>query len=77
MFEIVKNIPIPSVRTAGGRAIKYPFRNMVDVGDSFQAVVSIDEAKQIQRAAAAFARRNGVKFTTRRSDTGVGVWRIA
>ena len=74
MFEIRKNIPVPAVRKAGGRAAKYPFREMV-VGDNFEAVVPDAEAKQIQRAATAYARRNGVKFTTRRTDTGVGVWR--
>jgi len=76
MFEIRKNIPIPTVRKAGGRSAKYPFRDM-EVGDSFEEAMSDAEAKQVQRAAAAYARRNGVKFTTRRSDTGVGVWRIA
>lgn len=76
MFEIRKNVPVPPAGKAGGRSAKYPFRNM-EVGDSFEATMSDAEAKQVQRAATSYARRNGVKFTTRRSATGVGVWRIA
>lgn len=74
MFEIRKNVPIPTVRRTGGRVAKYPFRDM-SVGDSFEADMSEAEAKQVQRAAAAYARRNKCKFITRRSNTGVGVWR--
>ena len=76
MFEIKKDVPIPAVRMPGGRDVKYPFRSM-EIGDSFHAEVSLAEAKKIQYAAAAYSRRNGVKFTTRRSDTGVGIWRTA
>jgi len=76
MFEIKKDVPIPAVRMPGGRGVKYPFRSM-EVGDSFHADVSAAEAKKIQYAATAYSRRNGVKFTTRRSDTGVGIWRTA
>lgn len=76
MFEIQKNVPIPAVHKTGGPTVKYPFRAM-EVGDSFTAEVSAAEAKQIQRAATSFSRRNGVKFTTRRTASGVGVWRTA
>jgi len=73
-FTIENNVPIPTVNKSGGRTPKYPFGLMV-VGNSFFAEVPEAEAKQIQRAAAAFARRNKVTFTTRRSAVGVRVWR--
>ena len=76
MFKVIDeiNIPVPPVQTAGGRSPKYPFRNM-EVGDVKRFIAEDDEIKRIQRAAAAYARRNHVKFVTRRLPDGVRVWR--
>lgn len=73
LFEIQADVPIPSPNK-GGRTAKYPFGAM-KVGESF--AVDSDESgiKRVQRAAAAFARRNAIKLVTRRTDTGVRVWR--
>lgn len=76
MFEVVDetDIPIPAVTTAGGRSPKYPFRTMV-VGDIKRFVADEEEVKRIQRAAAAFSRRNKIKLITRRLEDGLRVWR--
>lgn len=79
MFHVVDevNIPVPPVNAGGGRSPKYPFREM-EVGDIKHFLADSQEVKRIQRAAAAFCRRNkGVKFITRSTDQGVRVWREA
>lgn len=68
------DIPIPPVLTTGGRAPKYPFKEM-KVGDIKRFLADSDEVKRIQRAAAAFSRRNRIKLITRRLPDGVRVWR--
>ena len=79
MFQVIdeQDIPIPAVASGGGRTPKYPFKSM-QVGDVKRFVAGPEEVKRIQRAAAAFTRRNKtVKFTTRRTEDGVRVWRTA
>ena len=76
MYTVIdeENIPIPPVGVSGGRQAKYPFKEM-EVGAIKRFVAGVDEVKRIQRAAAAFARRNNVKLITRRLTDGVRVWR--
>lgn len=76
MFQVFDetDIPIPPIVTTGGRAPKYPFREM-EAGDIKRFVADIEEIKRIQRAAAAYSRRNKVKLITRRLPDGVRVWR--
>jgi hypothetical protein len=76
MFQVIdeSDIPIPPVLSAGGRAPKYPFREM-EIGDIKRFIADIEEVKRIQRAAAAYSRRNKIKLVTRRLPDGVRVWR--
>jgi hypothetical protein len=60
-------------RPYGYQDPKYPFREMA-VGDSF----FYHNPRQIRVAAAMFAKRHpGYKFTTRKVDGGIRVWRIS
>ena len=81
------DIPVPPITASGGRSAKYPFKDM-EVGDIKRFVASEQEIRRIQRAVAAYARRNkGTKFVTRRVkahydeddnrvEAGVRVWRV-
>lgn len=76
--KIEKHIPIPQARggssNKGFKTYVYPWRRM-QVGDSF--LVKNVPQSDICSAAAADAKRNGVKYTVRRIPTqGVRVWRI-
>lgn len=72
-FKIESNIPIP-----GKLHAKYPFASM-KVGDSFYAAGCLKPARRssLSSCCVAFAKRNKVKFTTRREGDGVRVWRVA
>lgn len=71
-IKIDKDVPTPSGHWCENR-FKYPFKNM-EVGDSFFT----DSARvAVSSSAVAYARRNGVKFTTRSENGGTRVWRIA
>jgi len=53
---------------------KYPFDKM-EVGDSFE--FNKQERTEIATAAAQYAKRNGVKFSSKKQDEGkVRIWRI-
>ena len=67
--KIEKNVPM-------GPATKYPFKDM-KVGDSLLDTVDGPSNKSLLRAAAlTWGRVNGVKFSARRVEGGVRVWRI-
>lgn len=66
MINIEKNIPI----TADGNSL-YPFQCM-DVGDSFFVV----REGRVRQAAHNYGARTGKKFTVRKQENGVRVWRI-
>lgn len=80
LFEIESNVPIPAVRSSG-RAPKYPFRAL-QVGHSFFEP-NLEEVPRLQRAAAAYAKRAGIKLLTRRmpdpetGKVGLRVWRVS
>jgi hypothetical protein len=68
-FTIEKNVPhAVAVRTT------YPFAKM-DVGDSFFVPYGPDTEKIIS-AASYSGKRNGRKFSIRKTDGGKRVWRV-
>lgn len=86
IFVIERGLPVPprmNATTRRGRKREYPF-NSLGVGDSFvmTETTTVDKVKLQQRiiASAGTYRRKvapGTKFTTRQTETGVRVWRIA
>lgn len=74
MFKIEKNIPIPKAdRGSGsGRNEKYPWSKMVP-GDSF--FVPQIKVSSIIGSAWRASKRHNAKFTVRKVDGGVRVWR--
>jgi hypothetical protein len=71
-IKIDKGVPAPNEHWSRNR-VKYPFKSM-EVGDSFFTETS---RVAVTSAACGYARRNGVKFTTRSENGGTRVWRIA
>ena len=67
-FKIEKAVPVPP-KKGGGRAPKYPYRDL-EVGDSF-FVPGIKTT-----GASDAGKRLGLKFTQRRVDGGMRVWRV-
>lgn len=71
-FDVEKNVPMPEERAT--RTL-YPFRNM-EVGDSFLVPQGAP-----QRVNAAVyqenKKRDGVKYTQRKVEGGVRVWRMS
>lgn len=78
LYEIESDVPIPAVRSSG-RTTRYPFRTL-KINESF-FTDNLDEVPRLQRAAAAYAKRAGIKLLTRRVEEdgvqGLRVWRIA
>jgi hypothetical protein len=69
-FPIEKGIPIPSVR--GGKIEKYPWSQLA-VGDSF----FVPPGMRISGYRGYRSRKgDGKKFTTRKMDGGIRVWRV-
>jgi hypothetical protein len=68
-FEIEKGIEIPKER--GNKINMYPFAEM-EVGDSF-----LTEVTHVTGSVANFHKQNPEKkFTTRKVEGGIRVWRI-
>jgi hypothetical protein len=76
MFEIEKGYTPPP--PARGRSL-YPFSQM-EIEDSFFVPCGDDDVRTVERrvsaSAAQYGRRTSTKYTTRREDDGVRVWRI-
>jgi hypothetical protein len=84
-FVIEKNIPAPPPSRGRGAAPNFPFEQMLEVNDSF--LVEIDPAESADmdnkllvrrvRQAALWANRKyaPAKFTVRKVEGGVRVWR--
>lgn len=66
--EITKSVPIPS-----DKSTKYPFRKL-KIGESF--VVSPDKEMSVRSSANYYSKNFGSKFTARKTDEGIRVWRI-
>lgn len=73
LYPIEKGIPIPEPKKGGPR--KFPWRFM-KIGDSF-LVEGDRNQSNISALASQAARRLNMKFTTRKEDSGIRVWRIA
>lgn len=79
-FQIVSGIPLPK---GTGRPRKYDINiEAMDVGD--MVMIPIDKSKVdseviiIRNFVRRYAKKNsGTKFTTRKIEGGVGVWRIS
>lgn len=73
-IKVERGVPAPP-RTAS--RTKYPFADM-EVGDSFfmSAAFPEHERGRVSAAACAYAKKHGVKFSTKVFDTGVRTWRI-
>ena len=76
MFIIEKNVAMKSAvfPNARGRPSIYPLAQL-EVGDSF--CVPIDALESIQNAAANYARKHGSRFSCRKIDGQIRVWRIS
>jgi hypothetical protein len=71
-IKIEKGIPVPKAK--GGRKARFPFREMT-IGDS--VFFGQELAERARNAATLFARYNPeYKFTSRREENGVRIWRI-
>ena len=80
-MKIEKNIPVPPVQKIGRSGKKhggnnrlYPFGEM-EIGDSI--FVDLSNWKKARDAAFQYGKRNNLKFTTRKTDCGVRIWRIS
>lgn len=73
-LKIERGIPVPERRKR-----KYPFEDM-QPGDSFEVPLNGDTLfrtrSRIQGSMAHF-RTKGWSFTTRKTDTGIRVWRLS
>lgn len=78
MVRIEKGVPIPNKCANSGNK-KYPYESM-QVGDSFMIALKKDDYSYTQNQARASAKsaseRTGHKYTTRRVEGGVRVWRV-
>ena len=75
MTKIEPNIPLP----VGRRNLLYPFASM-NVGDSFLVKIKPFDPKRaasIRACASAFGKKNSAKFTCKRVDDGIRVWRLS
>lgn len=77
MLDVEKNTPPPAARTGVRGSPFYPFKTM-DVGDSFLAPFNGREPKRVSSNILSAARDlKPLKFSTRREENGIRVWRIA
>jgi hypothetical protein len=83
--EVDHNVPLPGP-CRGSKLKKYPWRTMGVVsgsparGDSFLVPCAEHEFKQVEASLTScarwMARRYRMKFTFRRTDDGLRVWRL-
>lgn len=73
MFEIQKNVPIPTELDGRGRKASYPFATM-EIGDSFY-VDSKKKGINAMNAARVHKHRNGMKFLSQPEGEGSRIWR--
>jgi uncharacterized protein (DUF2249 family) len=69
MYEIEKGIPMPK---SSEYEAKYPFAKM-EVGDSFR----VEERREsVASAARSYGCRIGKKFSVRKEEGGMRIWRV-
>lgn len=64
MYKVVKNVPIP-------RRSRFGFMIDMEAGDSF----IVEEASE-KVGAINYAKRYGIKITTRKTEEGYRIWRV-
>lgn len=75
-MNIEKQIPMPEPSTAFGQSRKYPFNEM-EIGDSVLAEgFSSTKGCHPYNAAKVYGGRSGKKFSARKVEGGVRIWRI-
>lgn len=78
-FPIRKGVPLPHSSGNTTKQERYPWREM-DVGDSFVVPFRGGDVAKQQASVATVAKhaskRHGHKYTTRRLEGGIGVWRV-
>lgn len=74
-IQVESGYPAPTKSTPRS---KYPFAKM-EVGDSFfmKSPFPEHERGRVSAAACAYAKKHGVKFSTKVFDGGVRTWRIS
>ena len=74
MYEVEDGIPVPAkIRS------KYPIKQL-ELGQSFMipsSELSPTQISSIRQATTKFAKETGRKFTVRKTDGGLRVWRIS
>jgi len=69
-----KGIPLPPGRTGTMYSLPYPH---LLPGDSFLVPATSAKISSIQKYASARGKQLGCRFTTRRVEGGIRVWRVA
>lgn len=69
---IEKGVPVPTPRN---RTILVSWADM-EVGDSVHFPAAEYRREQLYQASCQYGRRNGKKFSVRKTDTGWRVWRV-
>jgi hypothetical protein len=75
MFDVQPDVPMPPPHRHRRKASKWPFERMA-IGDSF-LVADPAQWDRTQQCASIYGRRLKRKFTTRKMDDGLRVWRVA
>jgi len=72
-YKIENHVPAPELKK--GPEPKYPFGKMA-VGESV-FLMDFSDADKAYDAAKKYGQRNGMKFSRRKSEGGVRIWRVA
>lgn len=72
MITIEKNIEVPDSTDYE----KYPFSQM-EIGDSFKIKNDKKKLSRLRGLSFYYAKKNNVKFTTRKDGDGYRIWRTA
>ena len=74
MFEVIKNLPIPS-RGRRGRNMEYTYPwDKLEVGDAFH--VPLELARTVICASSNHAKKYKRRYVTRRIEDRIYIWRV-
>jgi len=68
-YKIEKGIPLQREHTL------YPFGEM-EIGDSFAVAADVTERRRVVSSAHSYGKKNGKKFSTRKTEDGYRCWRV-